>query len=131
MTQKKKTSAAKAKPKPKVSDEQIENASKNVRSAEAKKVPPPPEKVSPDPEEIVPKSETPKEASTGSATDRGGKPLYLKKEVTEFVVGTEDYAAIVADHNTIFGTGWNTHRVRPAVFYGIYKAVQDHFAKQK
>jgi len=55
------------------------------------------------------------------------KPKYLKKGVTEFVVGTEDYRKIIEDHNKIFGTMWNPWRCRPQVFYTIWQAMQKHY----
>jgi len=54
-------------------------------------------------------------------------PAYLKKEVTEFVVGTDDYRQLVQDHNDLFGTVWNTWRVKPAVFLGMYLGLKKHF----
>jgi len=59
------------------------------------------------------------------------KPSYLKLGVTEFVVGTKEYAAIIEDFNDLRGTYWNTHRVRPAVFFGIFKAMHEHYAGKK
>ena len=54
-------------------------------------------------------------------------PSWLKSSPTEYVVGTEEYVSLVAKHNELFGTMYNTHRVRPAILYGIFEAVRKHY----
>ena len=114
---------AKKEPTPKVTDEQIQNAQKNLKEETGKKIPPPGAKGTDEKKENVKKTKPPKQSTPK-------KPAYLKKVVTEFTVGTEDYAAVVAKHNEVYGTMWNTHRVRPAFFYGIFEAVKDYYAKK-
>jgi len=87
----------------------------------------------------APKSKpTPKAAPTDTtakkvqkkATPKAQKakiPSWLKKSPTEYVVGTEEYVSLVAKHNELFGTMYNTHRVRPAILYGIFEAVWKHY----
>lgn len=116
--------ATKKEEKPKVAPEQVKEAQKNVAKEEAKEVPKPKAKATAAGDKKEGKKETPKQSTPKI-------PAYLKKGPTEFVVGTEDYAAIVAEHNKLFGTMWNTHRVRPAVFFGIYKGVEAHYKSPK
>jgi hypothetical protein len=54
-------------------------------------------------------------------------PSYMKKEVTQFVIGTEDYRKIIEDYNKLSGSSYNTWRVRPAVFYAIWADMKKHF----
>lgn len=55
------------------------------------------------------------------------KPAYLKLLVPDFAVGTKEYHALVTDFNEKFGTHWNPHRVRPAVFFGLYKQMKEYY----
>lgn len=57
-----------------------------------------------------------KKKTTGPATDRGGRPLFLKKTAFEFTVGTKEYAEVVEAYNKTHGTGWSKHRVPPYIF---------------
>jgi hypothetical protein len=115
---------AKKESKPKVAPEQIAEASKSVKSQPAKEVPPEKAKATSDEGEKVEEKATPKQKGAGI-------PSYLKKRPQDFVVGTEEYSSVIAKHNELFGTQWNTHRVRPAVFYGIYQGVEKHYKGEK
>ena len=54
-------------------------------------------------------------------------PAYLKKDVTQFVVGTNDYRQLVQDHNELFKTAWNPWRVRPQVFFTLWEGLRKHY----
>jgi len=54
-------------------------------------------------------------------------PSWLKPRPTDYVVGTEEYVNLVAKHNELFNTAYNTHRVRPAILYGIFEAIWKHY----
>lgn len=54
-------------------------------------------------------------------------PKYLDKGITDFVVGTEDYRAMIQDFNDLKNTAYNTWRVKPAILYGIYKELKEHY----
>jgi len=54
-------------------------------------------------------------------------PKWLKPIPVDYIIGTEDYAAIVQDHNEKFGTDYNRWRVRPQVFYTIHQRIWDHY----
>jgi len=54
-------------------------------------------------------------------------PAWLKPRPTDYVVGTEDYRKLIEKGNELMKTVWNPHRVRPAVFYGIFEAVWKHY----
>ena len=54
-------------------------------------------------------------------------PAWLKPQPTDYVVGTEDYTKLVTKHNELFGTALNVHRVRPAVFLGIFQQIWKHY----
>ena len=58
-------------------------------------------------------------------------PAWLKSSPTEYIVGTEDYAALIQDHNEKFETTWNKFRVRPQVFYTIHERVWKHYHDKK
>jgi len=66
----------------------------------------------------VPKKDSPvaEVKGPGPATDRGGKPLFLKKTAFEFTIGTKEYAEVVETYNKTHGTGWSKHRVPPYIF---------------
>ena len=63
----------------------------------------------------------------GSKASKLRKPKWLKSSPTEYIVGTEDYGAIIDDHNKLFGTDWLKFRVRPQVFYTIHQRIWDHY----
>jgi hypothetical protein len=58
-------------------------------------------------------------------------PKWLKPSPTEYIVGTEDYGALIQDHNEKFGTAWNKFRVRPQVFYTIHERIWKHYNDKK
>jgi len=63
-----------------------------------------------------------------SATKKTNElPSFIKKLPNEHIVGTQDYRDLVADHNEKFGTKWNTHRVQPAVFFGMWRKLREHY----
>ena len=66
----------------------------------------------------VPKKDSPvgEVNGTGPATDRGGKPLFLKKTAFEFTIATKEYAEVVETYNKTHGTGWSKYRVPPYIF---------------
>jgi len=71
----------------------------------------------------------PKAASKPRAKKKPAKkvPAYLRKHVTDFVVGTEDYRKLVQDHNDLFKTAWNPWRVRPQVFFTLWEGLRKHY----
>ena len=58
-------------------------------------------------------------------------PKWLKSSPTQYIVGTEDYAAIIQDHNDKFDTMWNKFRVKPQVFYTIHEAIWKYYHDKK
>lgn len=76
-------------------------------------------KVQTSPQGDPPKAKTPK------------LPTWLKPFPVDYIVGTEDYAAIVMDHNEKFGTDYNRWRVQPQVFYTIHQRILSHYNEQK
>lgn len=87
--------------------------------------------------EATPKAaQPPKETkkAQGSKAGRGTAPKcpkWLKSSPTEYIVGTEDYVAIVKDHNDKFGSAYNPWRVRPQVFYTIHETIWNHYHDKK
>ena len=76
----------------------------------------------------------PAKKTTGSGEKAGSTPkipAFLKNSPTEYIVGTEDYAALVQDHNEKFGTHGNRWRVQPQVFYTIHEKVWKHYHDKK
>ena len=58
-------------------------------------------------------------------------PHWLKSSPTEYIVGTEDYAALIDKHNELFETSWLKWRVQPQVFYTIHDQVWKHYHDEK
>ena len=58
-------------------------------------------------------------------------PEWLKSSPAQYIVGTEDYAALIQDHNEKFGTAWNKWRVRPQVFYTIHQGIWKYYHDEK
>jgi hypothetical protein len=54
-------------------------------------------------------------------------PAYLRRSQHQFIVGTEDYRALIADYNEKFNTSYNTWRVRPAMLYKILQAMREYY----
>jgi hypothetical protein len=54
-------------------------------------------------------------------------PAYLRRSPHQFIVGTEDYRALIADYNEKFNTSYNTWRVRPAMLYKILQAMREYY----
>ena len=71
------------------------------------------------------------QGSTGNKGKTPKFPKWLKSSPTEYIVGTEDYAALVQDHNEKFETTWNKFRVRPQVFYTIHEHIWKHYHDKK
>ena len=57
-------------------------------------------------------------------------PGWLKNYPTEYIVGTDGYRKVIEIHNEVFGTAYNTWRVKPQVFYVIHEAVKKHWAEK-
>ena len=58
-------------------------------------------------------------------------PKFLKRFPTEYILGTEDYAALIEHHNELFDTTWLKWRVRPQVFFSIHERVWKHYHDEK
>ena len=109
-----------------VKKEQVKIASKSIQGKTEKTVTPAKDNKTPVKKKKVVKKKTPKVVDIPKKTTLE-VPLYLKKEITEFIVGTEDYRKLVEDHNKIFETMYNTWRCRPAVFYTLYDGLKKHY----
>lgn len=58
-------------------------------------------------------------------------PSWLKSSPTEYAVGTEDYRKLVEKGNELMNTSWNPWRVKPAILYGIFETVTNHYKGKK
>lgn len=76
------------------------------------------------------KTEKPQE-SKGNKGNSPKIPKWLKSSPTQYIVGTEDYASLIQDHNDKFGTVWNKWRVKPQVFYTIHETIWNHYHDKK
>jgi hypothetical protein len=54
-------------------------------------------------------------------------PAYALKMPNEFIAGTEDYRNLVTKGNELAGSVWNPNRVRPAIFFGLWRKVREHY----
>ena len=69
--------------------------------------------------------------SKGKAAKAPKLPKWLKPFPTEYIVGTEDYAALIDKHNELFDTHWLKWRVQPQVFCTIHEKVLNHYHDKK
>jgi len=84
-------------------------------------------------------AQLPKETKNVQTSPRGdsGKdkkpagPKWLKPFPVDYIVGTEDYACIIQDHNDKFDTMYNRWRVQPAVFFTIHATIWNHYHDKK
>lgn len=74
---------------------------------------------------------TPKATQPPTTAKKAKTPPWLKSTPTDYIVGTEDYAALIEKHNELFDTHWLKWRVRPQVFYTIHERVWNHYHDKK
>jgi len=107
---------------PKVTEEQVKQASEMIAGEPVKYVPKPKAKKTPD--------EGKKSENTMTPSPKESKkkvPAFLKDDVQAYVVGTEDYKNLIEDFNNRNATAYNPWRVRPQILYVIWKEQKDFY----